>query len=383
MTGFVDKKLVAYSALAVSEAAFDANEVNGVLPWFLSSAVGKGAPANIIDSVCVATSEDGGQNYPAIVCVHPTTTSAPFSMSQGTDQTSVGVDTNDRVFVVTDDFGANDATGLGLRLYALFTGPFGAGFVPVAIDPQMGDAHHTPRIARDQDGELWLAAGADSGAVRLCHVTVDSCDFVGTLTTNAAPFQAITDATSSLFGLRTGLTVSFAVNRVLGSGVLHPEHHDFYFAYQDLKTSTDTGRLTIIAGECSFSQVFPFACASDALTWDTPLDGEHFQPNVSFVDAQCRSGRFATRRPIQLLRSRHERGAIGARARAAGDSAWLAIFAQRDLDARRSAACRAARDMPGTLRFLRTLLGRLLRLRVRSRPWRQRTGRARRHLLER
>jgi len=295
MAGFLDKKLVAYSSLAVSNEAFDSHKAfdpttqQDVLPFFLSAAATPLAKG-VVDSACVALSDDGGQNYRKLVCVQPSVTSAPGSMSEGTDQPSVGVDKNDAVFLVVDDFGANDATGLGLRLYVVTPSSLGAVLTPLAVDPRMGDSHHTPRIARDQDGDLWLAAASGGGAVRMCHIrpgafpyTSGSCDFVGEIVSQAAPFPPIQDPTSSVFFLRTGLTVSFAVNRVKDAGAFALQYHDFYFAYQ---LTGPTGSLHIAAGECTLPSIasLPLQCKENVPGWGTSSEGEHFEPSISFVD---------------------------------------------------------------------------------------------------
>jgi len=144
MAGFKSKSLVAYSNLGISTPAFDKLAgTDDALHFFPAG----GAGGNLVDSVCVSLSVDGGQSFYGSYCRRP-----PDVGSLGTDQTAVGIDKADRIFVATDDYADNK-----IDLYQLtFVGPSGqfGGFRKLAIDPQMGLSSRTPRIARDQDGNV-------------------------------------------------------------------------------------------------------------------------------------------------------------------------------------------------------------------------------------
>lgn len=269
-SGYVNHSLVAYSTLAISQTAFDSVKQNDNAVHFWPG----GGNGGIVDSLCVALSFDGGFGFPNLFCKRPD----GIGLS-GTDQTSIGIGKGDRIFVVTDDF-ANDQ----LRLYE--TGPLVlGGFLPVAIDAQMGTATHTPRIARDQDGELWLAASrSDAKDVRLCHIRPGSvnapggCDFVGAVTQMAEHFPVLEK--SNIGFVRTGLTVSFAANRIQA---LIPAT-DFYFAYQvGALDGMGNTILHIGATQCRLTGVAPFTCY-DVPTWGTGSSAQQFQPALTLVD---------------------------------------------------------------------------------------------------
>jgi hypothetical protein len=268
--GYVNPSFVAYSTLAISQAAFDSVKQNDNAVHFWPG----GGNGGIIDSVCALLSFDGGFSFPNIFCKLPDGIGA-----DGTDQTSIGIGKNDRVFIVTDDFGNQE-----LRLYE--TGPqVLGGFLPIAIDPQMGFSTHTPRITRDQDGELWLAASrSDTNDVRLCHIrpgtqnSAGGCDFVGVVTQMAEPFPILQK--SNIGAVRTGLTVSFAANRIQA---LIPAT-DFYFVYQ-VAVPDGMGKniLHIGATQCRLTGVSPFTCY-DVPSWGSGSSAQQFQPAIAFSD---------------------------------------------------------------------------------------------------
>lgn len=266
-SGFTNRNLVVYSTLAIGQSAFDAVKLpNDTIPFWPGGGTG-----GIIDSVCVTMSFDGGLSFSNIFCKRPDGIG-----TSGTDQTSVAIGKDDRVFVVTDDFSNQE-----LRLYE--TGPLMlGGFLPIAIDPQMGTATHTPRIARGQDGELWLAAArSDTSEVRLCHIRPGTataggrCDFVGVVTQMALPFPVLEQSTIGL--VRTGSTVSFAVNRV---EALIPAT-DFYFAYHvGIPNNTGKTILHIGATQCRLTDVSPFTCY-DVPAWGSGVAAQQFQPTIA------------------------------------------------------------------------------------------------------
>lgn len=268
-SGFSNRSLVAYSSLAIGQAAFDAVKQNNAINFWPG-----GGNGGIIDSLCVTLSFDGGLTFSNIFCKRPEGIGA-----SGTDQTSIAIGKDDRVFVVTDDF-SNEQ----LRLYE--TGPLMlGGFLPIAIDAQMGAASHTPRLVRDQDGELWLAASrSDTTEVRLCHVRPGTatapggCDFVGVVTQMALPFPVLTQSNIGL--VRTGLTVSFAANRIRA---LIPAT-DFYFVYQ-VGAVDGFGKTTLHIGatQCRLTGVSPFTCY-DVPNWGSGVAAQQFQPAIAFTD---------------------------------------------------------------------------------------------------
>lgn len=277
-TGLKWRPLVAYSALAISQAGFDSKKgMDGALHcWPGSSAPSFMCSGNsIVDSVCVAVSIDGAQSFPWLYCKHPSDLGI-----WGTDQPSVGVDKDDRIFVVVDDFFNKK---LDLYQLDLFQPPY---FFPCTIDSRMGDASHTPRISRDQDGELWLATSRPAGTpdVRLCHIrpatatSPGSCDFVGVVTQMAEPFPTL--LSSNIGNVRTGLTVSFAANRVRTSPPVLP-HTDFYFAYHLPRDGAD--RFHIGATECQLPVIGTFAC-QDVSQWGTGTGAQQLQPALTVVD---------------------------------------------------------------------------------------------------
>lgn len=260
--GMLNPSFVAYSSLGISQTAFDSVKgTDGSLHFWPG-----GGNGGIVDSICVALSTNGGLSFPDLFCKRP-----PDISSAGTDQSAVGIDKDDRVFVVADDYAAKK-----LDLYELVLG----GFLRISVDPQMGTASHTPRIARDQDGELWLAAArSDTNDVRLCHIRPGiatkpgGCDFVGQVTQQALAFPVVSN--SNIGNVRTGLTVSFAANRIRA---LIPAT-DFYFTYQ----VSDGTHLHVGATQCRLTTVAPFACY-DVPQWGTGTAAQQFQPALAFLD---------------------------------------------------------------------------------------------------
>lgn len=288
MAGFKKHNLVAYATLAVSREAFDAAKIgispcggnDGALHCFPS-----GQP-DLIDSACVAFSNDGGRAFTSLFCKRPNDIGAT-----GSDQTTVGIDKNDQIFLAFDDYAHEK-----IDLYQIFTlaseGGFQVVFNQLAIDPQMQTASHSPRIVRDQAGELWLAASKLSpNDVRLCHRPAPrmfgsgGCDFVGQITTRAEPIPALLN--SNVGPIRTGVTVSFAANRVTPTVPQVLPHTDFYFAYHRrdgmkvLHTGATACRLWVVANN-------PFTC-KDVEAWGTfSMDGssQQFQPAMELVASQ-------------------------------------------------------------------------------------------------
>ena len=276
MAGFKKRRLVAYGALAISEAAFDAaRDSNGVLHDFPSA-------SKLIDSVCLALSGNGGSTFPNLYCKTPTDIGA-----LGTDQPAVGIDKNDRLFMAVDDF---DNKQIDLyQLFFMFPGP--VVFNQLVVDSQMGTVSKAPRIARDQDGELWLAAGGSTADdVRLCHIRpaltafgTGSCDFVGVVTKKGRTFPVL--FTSNLGPIRTGLAVSFAANRFVSVDPSVLPLTDLYFAYQ---TFDATKVLHTGATVCRVREPYPFTCM-DVPAWGTDGTASGFpqqmQPALDLVAA--------------------------------------------------------------------------------------------------
>lgn len=278
------RPLVVYSALAISKEGFDARKGgDGALhcwPGTSSPSIMCATPS-IVDSVCVAVSIDGALSFPWLYCKRPSDIGY-----LGTDQPSIGVGAGDRIFVVVDDF-ANQK--LDLYELSLFSPPY---FFPVSVDSQMGTASHTPRIAVDQDGELWLAAstGDSMADVRLCHIrpatstSPGSCEFVGNVTKAAYPFPVL--CKSNIGRVRTGQTVSFAANRVR-TEVPVLAHTDFYFAYhRDFLADI----LHLGATECRLPVLGAFAC-KDVGAWGTGSAAQQIQPVLKLIDrSEARDG---------------------------------------------------------------------------------------------
>jgi hypothetical protein len=287
MAGFKNRRLVALSNLAISRQSFDANKnpMDGAIHGFPS-----GKP-NIIDSGCVALSTDGGQHFNNLYCIRPSDIGVA-----GSDQSAVGIDKNDAIFLAFDDFSHHK-----IDLYQIFVrvinGQVQVFFNQLAIDPQMGDpqtgqaSSRAPRIARDQDGELWLTAATPSGELRMCHIRAAStpfgsggCDFVGVVTQRPAPpFPALRNSNTG--GIRTGVVASFAVNRVKSTQPEVVAHTDFYFAYHRVFTTDDMQFMHIGATMCRLEGFAPLAC-HDVDAWGTGSathNPQELQPAVVLV----------------------------------------------------------------------------------------------------
>lgn len=272
-SGYVNKKLVAYTNMAISDAAFNANaRTEGsvtFLPYFPRAECSP-AHFDLLDSLCVALSQDGGQSYPDLVCV----TAAQIG---GVDETAVGIDKNDKIWIAT-------STAFGLHLYVVAPSPLGPLLQPAAVGTFPYAA--APRIARDQDGELWLAA-TDRGTstTGLCHISggpfsSPSCSFVGQMVTG----DELGFTGGNLYGVLSATVLTFGVNRVEGSHFSVPRT-DFYFAYQvsnNPNSASPQYGLAIQAGECTL-RLATLQCAMTP-SWGTGTSGEFFQPVMSVVD---------------------------------------------------------------------------------------------------
>jgi hypothetical protein len=274
--GFKRPATVALSFLAVSETGFNnAKGTDGNIDHWLSATAA-------IDSVCVTLSDNGGQSWASLYCKRPAGIG-----SLGTDQPSVGIDKDGNVFVAVID-----ATTDVLLIYQLlfFITSKGATFVDfgqLVVDPQMGDGW-TPRIARDQDGELYVASASSiQSKVRLCHITAGSlaspgsCDFIGDIGTTVGVSPKANSP--SIGNVRTGETVSFGVNRVKSSSSQVPGYTDFYFAYHESANTPLRVDMTV----CRQS-LFPFTCKT-VPQWSTSNinlspQGAQFQPTLSVTD---------------------------------------------------------------------------------------------------
>ena len=144
---------------------------------------------------------------------------------------------------------------------------------------------------------MWLAAAervsSKTSAVRLCQIrpgtsSADpgSCDFVGLVTTSAAAYPIL--GGTNFGSIRTGLTVSFGVNRVRGyqmpDGFVLP-HEDFYFAYQQLQPQLPDTMLHIGATACRLvaSALSSFDC-KDVPDWGTGTANQQFEPELEVSD---------------------------------------------------------------------------------------------------
>lgn len=287
MAGFKNHRLVALSNLAISRQGFEANKdpMDGAIHEFPS---GKA----YIDSGCVALSTDGGQTFTILYCIRPSDIGA-----QGSDQSAVGMDKNDGIFLAFDDFFQKK-----IDLYQIFAfvinGHVKVFFNQLAIDPQMGQSSHAPRIARDQDGELWLTASTITGDVRMCHIRAapthggsGGCDFVGAVTQKAAAvFPSLENSNTG--GIRTGVIASFAVNRVKSTLPEFVSHTDFYFAYHRLVRTDVTQFIHVGATMCRLTRFSPLACR-DVAGWGTGSatnNPQQLQPAVLVVAGSDGSG---------------------------------------------------------------------------------------------
>jgi hypothetical protein len=110
--GHINQSLVAFASLAVSKQAFDAvagASQDTLSGWPTTLATPDGI--NLVDSVCVTLSFDGGVQFGDLVCARE-----PDIGTDGTDQTTAAIGAGDRVYVAADDFTPLSPPGGGGRI---------------------------------------------------------------------------------------------------------------------------------------------------------------------------------------------------------------------------------------------------------------------------
>ncbi len=289
--GSSDPSHVALAFLAGSLERFDrVKDPDGTLHQWPAA-----TSPDAVDAVCLAESFDGGKTYAAPECIVPNSTS-----NEGTDQPNVIMGAGDRIYVTVEDVGLPEV----LRLYEVVGNPQqGHTWVEYSIDPQMADAMRSPRLRRDQAGDVWLAATTNTApyTVRLCHVlpgsesSPGSCAFVGTVTNDVdvwAPLQGSSvNAANGGQVVRNGIGADFGVVRQSKCDQALPTHNclfrwRFWFAYQ----RADAGQLHVHTSACQRDlwsgqgQGSTFSCAQVAGWQTNGLPGQHFQPRLEAVD---------------------------------------------------------------------------------------------------
>lgn len=278
--GRTNQSLVAYANLAVSKQAFDAvagasqNELPG-WPTNLTTPDG----INLVDSICVALSFDGGVQFGDLVCARE-----PDIGDAGTDQTTTAIGAGDRVYVAVDDWAPSSPPfggGGRILLYELhYTGQPTPTLEKLAVDPDMDGYSRGPELRRDQSGAVWLSAMNPAGTVRLCQVLGGGCSYVGQVTADARLFASLPAGVVTDKELRSGVSADFAVNRtqLAGSTV-----REFVFVYSRL--DPDTSRPYVGATRCfRFGLSGDLGC-QDIDAWGTQKrTGYQVQPRIELVD---------------------------------------------------------------------------------------------------
>lgn len=277
--GLTNKSLVAYASLAASTQAFDAvtaatEDPDTLYGWPAKTTTVDGF--NIVDSVCVTLSFDGGVTFGDLVCARE-----PDVGTSGTDQSTVAIGAGDRVYVAVDDFDALPSGLDGrLLLYELVYTAVPAPFLKkLPVDPQMGSASKGPELRRDQAGGVWLSA-MDGGIVRLCRVTDLGCSYVGEVTVDVQLYASLAAGVATPNPMRSGVSVDFAVNRVaLGA---FQSARQMVFTY--VRIDTD-GRPYVGTTLCVLGSLGGALGCQDVDAWSTRLrDGYHLQPDIEFID---------------------------------------------------------------------------------------------------
>lgn len=279
--GLANPSLVAYASLAASAQAFDevtaaSEDPDTLHGWPANTTTPAGF--NLVDSVCVTLSFDGGVQFGDLVCARE-----PDIGTVGTDQTTVAIGAGDRVYVAVDDYDTLPAgPGGRILLYELiYTGVPTPLLKKVPVDSQMGFASKGPELRRDQAGGVWLSGMDAAGSLRLCRVTDLGCTYVGQVTSGAELFATLPAGVVTPKPLQTAVSGDFAVNRLsLGS---FPNARQFIFAYSRLDAGN--GNPYIAATLCVLPSLGGTLGCQDIADWSTaPLSGYQIQPDIELVD---------------------------------------------------------------------------------------------------
>ncbi|MBE7480648.1 MAG: hypothetical protein HS104_11785 [Polyangiaceae bacterium] len=278
--GLTNPSLVAYASLAVSRQAFDSvagtsqTSLNG-WPTTLTTPDG----INLVDSVCVALSFDGGVQFGDLTCIRE-----PDIGDYGTDQTTVAIGAGGRVFVAADDFRTSTTLGRLLLYELVYTGASEPFLQKLPVDADMETYSRSPELRRDQSGVVWLSGMNDAGTVRLCQVTSDGCTYIGQVTTGAKVFASLPAGVVTDKKLRSGVSADFAVNRtqLAGSTV-----REFIFVYSRVEPGgdPDASRTYVGVTRCFRFGLEGVLSCQDIDAWGARLRaGYQTQPRIEFVD---------------------------------------------------------------------------------------------------